>query len=71
MMFAFWNFYYDKPKTSCMGLDAIDNLYITFYKFDVSENFDVGKHVGVWSSIQLWIGNLGGSWMECVALVST
>ena len=71
MMFDFWNFYYDKPKTSCMGFNAIENLYITFYRFDVSEHFYVGKHVGVWSSIQLHSVNLGGSWMEHVAFVYT
>ena len=71
MMFDFWNFYYDNPKNFYKGFDAIDNFYITFYRFDVSDHFDAGEHVGVWSSIQLCSGNLGGSCMKCVAFVST
>ena len=67
----FWDFYYDKAKTFCRTFSGVENSYITFYRYYVSTNYDVGEHVGVWYSIQLWSANLGGSWIECVALVTT
>ena len=43
----FWYFNDDKAKIFCRGFSAIDNFYITFYRSDVSEHCDVGKHTGV------------------------
>ena len=49
----FFNYYDDKSKTFYRGFAAIDNLYITLYRSDVSEYFDVVEHMEVLSSIQL------------------
>ena len=39
--------YYDKTKNFCRGFAAIENLYITLYRSDVSEHSDADEHVVV------------------------
>ena len=67
----FFEFYYDKAKTFCRGFSDIENFYVTLNRSDVSEHWDVGKHVGVLSYIQLCRANLGGIWTEYIFLVFT
>ena len=40
-------FYDDNVKNVYRGVSATDNLYIRFYRYDVSEYCDVSEHVGV------------------------
>ena len=70
-MFVFSYFYCNKAKTFCWVSSVIENLYVTFYSSDVSENCDVSKRVVVCSSVQLCCANLVVSWMEFVSPVST
>ena len=65
-----WNFYHDKTKTF-YSFFLIYNLYVTFYRYSISEHCYVGENVVVRSSTQLFGVNCCGSWMECVSLVST
>ena len=49
----------------------MNDLYIKFYRSDLSEHFDFGEHVGVLSSIKFFSANFGGIVMIFFALVST
>ena len=66
-----WTFYYINAKTFWRSFSDIDNLYLTFYRSYGIEYCGVCEHIVVWSYIQLFSSNLGGSYMECVALVTT
>ena len=68
---CFGRFYDDKAKKVFWGFDTIENFYITLDRSDVIKKFDVGEHMGVWSSFQLCRGNFYCSWMKCILLVST
>ena len=70
-MFVFGIFYDDKAKTFFRVFAAIENLYVTLYRYDISKFFDVGEHMGVLSSIQLYSDKFYGSQMKCFAIVST
>ena len=56
----FWNIYYEKDKTFFRGSVSIENLYVIFFRSDVTEHCDVSEHVVVWFSVQLRCANVGG-----------
>ena len=66
---CFCNFYYYKSKTFCRSFYNIYNLYISLYRYDVTEYIYLGEHVVVWSSILLCIANMDGNCLDVGDLV--